>query len=182
MNPRDREFDYLRKEIEFCTAQKQTIFNLIYVSVATILAWAISIKSPFICILTYCVSFPYYCILMSYNIAIFKIQAYFYVFFEENLWDKRKYEIDKAINKNFNQQDTSYKFPFIFVNIMSTVLSLMFLCQSYSIPSLIATLISMILLLIFVGYIHLQKSHIETIENYIKIFNDIKIKENADKN
>ena len=88
MNPRDREFDYLRKEIEFCTAQKQTIFNLIYVSVATILAWAISIKSPFICILTYCVSFPYYCILMSYNIAIFKIQAYFYVFFEENLWDK----------------------------------------------------------------------------------------------
>ena len=58
----------------------------------------------------------------------------------------------------------------------------MFLCQSYSIPSLIATLISMILLLIFVGYIHLQKSHIETIENYIKIFNDIKIKENADKN
>lgn len=80
MEKQDEEYKYLRKEIESCISIVQKTIQMLYVSITVVIAWAIDVSNPLICLAAYCVIIPTYFITIDYNISMLKIGAYLYVF------------------------------------------------------------------------------------------------------
>lgn len=121
---RNKEFDYLRKEIEFFLDKINSMINLLYVSATAILAWAIESKNPLFCSSVFCIIVPSYIVTHSYNIGILKIGAYFMVFYDEDYkWENRSHMVNQQSKKKFNRLSASYKFPYIFVGALSGILA-----------------------------------------------------------
>lgn len=96
MNPRDREYEALRREIEKFIELEHSLYSILYVGITAVLAWGISSKEALICLLTYCIIFPAFRVLLSYNAGVLRIGAYMYVFYDEYLWEKQLYKICKS--------------------------------------------------------------------------------------
>lgn len=120
---RDKEFDYLRKEIEFYLSKINSMTNLLYVSVTAILAWAIESQNPLFCSSVFCIIIPSYIVAHSYNIGMLKIGAYLIVFYEDYKWESRSHIVNQQVQKKFNRLPASYRFPYIFVGILSGISS-----------------------------------------------------------
>ncbi len=124
MNPRDREYEALRREIEKYTELEHSLYNIVYVGVTAILAWGISLKNSLICLLAYCIIFPSFRVMLSYNSGILRIGAYMHVFYDEYLWERKLHQICTLPKGKVVRYSSSYKTPFIFVSVLSTILSL----------------------------------------------------------
>ncbi len=123
MNPHDKEYECLRKAIESYLSKTDLMTNILYISVTAILAWAMECQNPFICTAVFCIIVPTFIVAQSYNIATLKIGAYFIVFYDEFKWEERLNQIDLNTRGKFNHLSASFKFPYIFVGILSAILS-----------------------------------------------------------
>lgn len=180
MTPRDREYEALRREIEKMSEFEHSLYNFLYVSAAAVLAWGISSKNALICLLTYCIIFPSFRIMLSYNSGILRIGAYIYVFYDEYLWEKRLHQIRTRSKSKVVQYNSSYKFPFIFVSILSTTLSLIILYENHIFKcsfNIIIISLSLLLLLIFFIYAFKEDNGNIIKQHYIEEFTKIKIEE-----
>lgn len=153
MTPRDREYEALRREIEKYSEFEHSLYKVLYVSVTAILAWGISSTNALICLLAYCIIFPSFRVMLSYNAGILRIGAYMHVFYDEYFWEKRLRQVCNLPKGKVAYYSSSYKTPFIFVSVLSTILSLIILYENpvpqYS-SNIIITLLSLLLLTILV--------------------------------
>lgn len=177
MTPRDREYEALRREIEKMSEFEHSLYNFLYVSATAVLAWGISSKNALICLLTYCIIFPSFRIMLSYNSGILRIGAYMHVFYDEYFWEKRLHQICTLPKGKVVRYNSSYKTPFIFVSILSTILSLMILYENhvhkYSF-NIIIIILSLLLLSTFVIYAFKQGNGDDIKQQYIDAFKKIR--------
>ena len=180
MTPRDREYEALRREIEKYSEFEHSLYKVLYVSVTAILAWGISSTNALICLLAYCIIFPSFRVMLSYNSGILRIGAYMHVFYDEYFWEKRLRRVCNLPKSKVAYYSSSYKTPFIFVSVLSTILSLIILYENpvpqYS-YNIIITLLSLLLLTILVIYAFKQGNGNTIKDKYIKEFEEIKEEE-----
>lgn len=177
MAPRDREYEALRREIEKISEFENSLYNILYVGATAVLAWGISSQNPLICLLTYCIIFPSFRIMLSYNSGILRIGAYMHVFYDEYLWEKRLHQICTLPKGTVVRYNSSYKTPFIFVSILSTILSLIILYENH-VPqyelNIIIAFLSLLLLISLVIYAFKQGNGDTIKQQYIDAFDAIK--------
>lgn len=169
MTPRDREYEALRREIEKYSEFEHSLYNILYISVTAILAWGIDSKNALICLLTYCIIFPAFRVLLSYNSGILRIGAYIYVFYDEYLWEKQLYKICNSSDIKNVRYNSSFKAPFISVSILSTVLSLI-ICEF----NIKLCVLSLLLLIFFIIYSFYQGNCDTIKQKYIDEFKKIR--------
>lgn len=180
MSPKDREYEALRREIEQLSELQHSLCNIVYVGVAAILAWGINKNNSLVCLLTYCITFPSFYIMLSYNSGIIRMGAYIYVFYDEYFWEKRLHKINTDKKYKKLRYISSYRVPFIFTSIMCTALSIMVAQQKYSpysITYMTISVLSLLLLLSFCIYAFSQKNYDELKEVYISAFQTMKDEE-----
>lgn len=173
MTPKDREYEALRREIEKLSELEHSLYNILYVGVTAILAWGINTNKSFVCLLAYCIIFPSFYVMLSYNSGVFRIGAYIYVYYDEYFWEKRLHKINTDKKYKKQRYVSSYKIPFIFVSAMSTVLSIIIASQTYSLFSLkyiIIVIVSFLLLLSFIIYAFSKKNNDDLKQLYINAF------------
>lgn len=172
MTPRDREYEALRREIEKLLELEHSLYSILYVGITAVLAWGISSENALICLLTYCIIFPAFRVLLSYNSGMLRIGAYMYVFYDEYLWEKQLYKICKSSDIKNVRYNSSFKAPFISVSILSTVLSLI-ICEF----NIKICVLSLLLLIFFIIY-SFNQGNCDTIkQKYIDEFKKIKNEE-----
>lgn len=184
MSPKDREYEALRREIERMIEMQHSLYNILYVGVAAVLAWGINNNNSLVCLLAYCIIFPAFYIMLSYNSGIIRIGAYIYVYYDEYFWEKRVHKLNTDEKYKRQRYVSSYKVPFIFASIMSTALSIILLyknCLSSDIICIIIVSLSLLLLLLFCGYAFHQKNFDDLKRLYINAFEEMKKGENAQK-
>lgn len=184
MTPKDLEYEALRREIEKLSEFEHSLYNILYVGVTAILAWSINTNKAFVCLLAYCIIFPSFYVMLSYNAGIFRIGAYIYVYYDEYFWEKRLHEINTNEKYHKQRYALSYRTPFIFVSIMSTILSVIITIQTYAINSIeyiVIIMLSFLLLLSFMLFVFLQKSNDEIKQVYITAFRKMKNNESIQK-
>lgn len=180
MTPKDKEYESLRREIEKLLELEHSLYNILYVGATAILAWGIKEHEPFMCLLSYCIIFPSFYIMLSYISKIFKIGAYIYVYYEEYSWEKILHKINTDKKYKKHRYVSSYRTPFIFVSIMSTALSIIIAHQIYSLYSItyiMIVILSFTLLLSFIIYVFSQKNYDNLKKIYIEAFYTIKLED-----
>lgn len=180
MTSKEREYEALRREIEQLSELQHSLCNIVYVGVAAILAWGIDKNDSIVCLLAYCITFPSFYIMLSYNAGIIRMGAYIYVFYDEYFWEKRLHKINT--NKKYKKLRyiSSYRVPFIFTSFMCTILSIILAYQKYSpysIAYIIIVALSLLLLLAFCIYAFSQKNNDKLKEMYIDAFQAMKVEE-----
>lgn len=177
MNPKDREYEALRREIEKLSEFEHSLYNILYVGVTAILAWGLNTNKAFVCLLAYCIIFPSFYVMLSYNAGIFRIGAYIYVYYDEYFWEKRLHKINTDKKYHKQRYALSYRTPFIFASIMSTILSVIITIQTYdlySIAYIAMIILSFLLLLSFIIYVFSQKGNDVIKQEYIKAFQNMR--------
>lgn len=177
MEPRDREYEALRREIEKLSELEQAVYSILYVGVTAVLAWGVSSKNSLICLLTYCIIFPSFHVVLSYTSGMLRIGAYMYVFYDEYFWEKRLYQICNLPDIKKIRYNSSFKSPFVFVSILSTMLALIIPYTkdlNQQDPNVVIACLSIISLAIFIIY-SCKQGNCDTIrQQYINGFKKIK--------
>lgn len=114
------EYDYLRKQIETNISLIHKTTNILYVGVTAILAWSIESNTHLICLLSFGIIIPTYCMVLDYQMGLLKIGAYLSVFYNDYHWEKRLHKMQ--IKNQIKRPQMSYVYPYIFTTIMSNVL------------------------------------------------------------
>lgn len=179
MTLRDREYEALRREIEKISEFENSLYNILYVSVTAILAWGVSSENALICLLAYCIIFPSFRIMLSYNAAVLRIGAYILVFYPEYFWEKRLNDFYSLPKGKFIRYSSSYKIPFMFTSILSTILSLIILYENPMSKyfNIIIICLSLLLFLIFIGYAFMRSGSNTIKKQYIEEFKKMEEKE-----
>lgn len=174
MEKEDREYEYLRKEIEKSMSTVQTSIQLVYVTTTAIIAWAINVSNPLICFAAYGVILPTFLIAIDYNMSMLKIGAYMAVFFDEYKWEKRVHKIN--CEKIINRHDNSYQLPYIFCSLIACVI--FFVLYDYSSLELQDWVLITLNIFLFLGfniYVLKQQRNDKVEQLYINKWNDIKL-------
>lgn len=175
MSDNQKEYDNIKRELESSMSVVRKANNALYVGVTAVLAWAITASNSILCLLTYCVVIPVYYIVLDYNIAAMKLGAYLLVFHDDK-WEKRLHKVNIA--KVIKRHATSYRNPFIYASIASTILFFCFLdYKCIGIFEIIQIIICIVLLLWFNTYVLLQKDNDSIKQIYINAWKKIKKKE-----
>ena len=185
MNPKDREYESLKKEIEQRVSVIYTNIKVLYVTLTVVLAWAITQESPLMCLLGYCIIIPSYNIVMDYYIGILRIGAYINVFLEEYPWENRLHKVNtlhkdgiNTVGKKIKRYETAYNTPHILSSIMC--LSLTAILTDYNclnVKSIIVLIFSLIIFIALILYIGRQRSNDDIKQQYINEFEEIKKQE-----
>ncbi len=180
MSDNQKEYDYIKRELESNMGVVRKANNALYVGVTAVLAWAITTSNSVLCLLSYCVIIPTYYVVLDYNIATMKLGAYLLVFYDDK-WESRLHIANGK--KVIKRHASSYRNPFIYASIASTVLFSCFIdYDDISIFEIVQIIVCVILLLWFNIYVLLQKDNDSVKQIYIDTWINIKNKEkqNAD--
>lgn len=178
MDRQDKEYEYLRNEIEKCLSTVQKMMQVLYVTITVIMAWAIDASNPLICFASYGVILPTFLIATDYNISMLKIGAYLAVFFDEYKWERRLHKIN--CKNIINRHDNSYLFPYIFCSLITFII--FFILYDYSGMELKDWILITLNILLFIGfstYVFLQQKNDKIKQTYIENWENIKSEENS---
>lgn len=182
----EKEYDSLRKELEIYISKISFMISVLYVSATAVLAWAIENQNPFICSTIYCIIIPSFLITHSYNISIMRIGAYFIVFYDDYKWEKRLHEVNKKVSekdngsndKKFNRLPSPYKSAYIFVGVLSSVLSwIIFLGgknDSCNVMLWVNNICCVIIAIIFIVVVLMTKDNDKIKELYIEKWREVR--------
>ena len=149
--------------------------NALYVGVTAVLAWAVTASNPILCLLSYCVIIPVYFIALDYNIASMKLGAYLLVFHNDN-WEQRLHKVN--LRKVIKRHASSYRNPFIYASIASTILFLTFFDYgNINVLKIVQIVICVGLFLGFNIYVLFQKDNDKIKQIYINAWEGIKNEE-----
>lgn len=178
MSKMEREYGNIKKELESSMSVVRKANNALYVGVTAVLAWAITTSNSILCLLAYCVIIPTYYIVLDYNIASMKLGAYLYVFHNDK-WEKRLHQVN--LQKIIKRHDSSYRNPFIYASIASTILFFSFFDYAcINVVQIIQIIICIILFLWFNVYVLSQKDNDVIKQVYIDAWEKIKKEEGGD--
>lgn len=170
-----REYDNIKKELALDMNVVRKANNALYVGVTAILAWAITTSNSILCLLAYCVIIPVYYIVLDYNIATMKLGAYLLVFHNDK-WERRLHKVN--LKKIVKRHASSYRNPFIYASIASTILFFSFLdYTNISIIEIMEVIFCIVLFLWFNLYVILQKDNDSIKLVYIDAWEKIKKEE-----
>lgn len=176
MDRQDKEYEYLRNEIDKCISIIQKTIQVLYVSTTAIIAWAINETNPLVCFAAYGVIWPTYLISIDYNISMLKIGAYLAVFFDEYKWERRLHKIN--CENIINRHENAYQFPYTFCSLISFII--FFILYDYSALELKDGILITLNILLFLGfniYVFLQRRNDKVKQIYIDKWNEIKLSE-----
>lgn len=177
MDRQDKEYEYLRKEIEGCMSTVQKTIQVLYVTTTAIIAWAINVSNPLICLAAYGVIFPTYLISIDYNISMLKIGAYLAVFFDGYEWERRVHKVN--CENIINRHENSYQFPYSFCSLISFVIFfVLFDYKSMELKDWILIALNTLLFLGFNIYVFVQQKNDNIKQIYIEKWSEMKSNEN----
>lgn len=179
MEKKQREYDYVKKELEVCLEVVRKTSNMLYVGVTAILAWAVTTSNSTICLLSYCVIIPVYYITLDYNIAVMKLGSYLLVFHDDK-WERRLHKVN--VRNVIKRHASSYRNSYIYASIAATVLFFLFLdIKNIGIFEIVQIIICLVLFLWFNIYVILQQDNDNIKQMYINAWKKIKYEEKKGK-
>ncbi len=172
---KEKEYDNIKKELEISLDVVRKANNALYVGVTAVLAWAVTASNPILCLLSYCVIIPVYFIALDYNIASMKLGAYLLVFHNDK-WEKRLHKVN--LRKVIKRHASSYRNPFIYASIASTILFLAFFdYDNIDVLKIVQIVICTGLFLGFNAYVLIQKDNDKVKQIYIDAWENVKNEE-----
>ena len=176
---KDKEYDNIKKELETSLDVVRKANNARYVGVTAVLAWAVTASNPILCLLSYCVIIPVYFIVLDYNIATMKLGAYLVVFHNDK-WEQRLHKVN--LRKVIKRHASSYRNPFIYASVASTILFLTFFdYNNIDVFKIIQIIICTVLFWGFNSYVLFQKDNDHIKQIYINAWKSIKNEESDTK-
>jgi len=170
-----KEYDYVKKELETSMDVVRKTNNALYVGVTAVFAWAITTSNSILCLLSYCVIIPTYYVVLDYNIATMKLGAYLLVFHDDK-WEDRLHKVN--CEKVIKRHASSYRNPFIYASIASTILFFCFIdYNNINIFEIVQIIICVTLLLWFNIFVLSQKDNDCVKQVYIDAWTNIKNKD-----
>lgn len=171
----EKEYDNIKKELEITMTVVRKANNALYIGVTAVLAWAITTSNSMLCLLSYCVIISVYYMALDYNISTMKLGAYLLVFHNDK-WEKRLHQVNNK--KVIKRHALSYRNPFIYSSIASTILFFYFLdYDNIWIEEVIQIIACIALFLWFNVYVFLQKDNDSIKQIYIDAWTDLKMAE-----
>lgn len=172
---KEKEYDNIKKELEICSDVVRKANSALYVGVTAVLAWAITASNSILCLLPYCVIIPVYYIVLDYNIATMKLGAYLLVFHNDN-WEQRLHKVN--LENVVKRHASSYRNPFIYASVASTILFLTFFDYgNINLLKIIQIIVCVGLFFCFNSYVLLQKNNDSIKQIYINAWENVKNEE-----
>lgn len=170
-----KEYNNVKKELEVSLEFIRNASKIFYVGVTAVLAWSVTTSKAVLSLLAYCVIIPLYLIIVNYNTHSMKLGAYLLVFHNDK-WEKRLHKINNK--KSIKRYALSYRTPFIYASIASTILFFVLLdYNAIDILGIIQVVICIVLFLGFNIYVFWQKDNDTIKQIYIDAWTDIKKEE-----
>lgn len=172
---KEKEYDNIKKELQTSIDVVRKANNALYVGVTAVLAWAITASNSILCLLSYCVIIPVYFVVLDYNIASMKLGAYLLVFHNDK-WKQRLHKVN--LRNVIKRHASSYRNPFIYASIASTILFLTFFdYDNINVLKIVQIGICVGLFLGFNTYVLFQKDNDKVKQIYINAWEQVKSEE-----
>lgn len=172
---KEKEYDNIKKELQTSIDVVRKANNALYVGVTVVLAWAITASNSILCLLSYCVIIPVYFVVLDYNIASMKLGAYLLVFHNDK-WEQRLHKVN--LRNVIKRHASSYRNPFIYASIASTILFLSFFdYDNINVLKIVQIGICFGLFLGFNTYVLFQKDNDKVKQIYINAWEQVKSEE-----
>lgn len=178
----EKEYLMIREEIMHYYDLIQNLRNMLYISLAAILTFAISSDyDPLLCLLPYCVILPIYIVTIDYQYGMWSMGTYLLVFLEGEQfnWETRLHILNTSLNEKMERHASSYHYPFVVTGLSCTIL--FFLKIDYhemNYRIIIEIIFAIILTISFLIYIKIQKTPDEIKSVYIHEWKNIKDNKN----
>lgn len=171
------EYLMIREEIIHYYDIIQNLRNVLYVSLAAILTFAVSSKEPLLCLIPYCIIIPIYIVTIDYQYGMWRMGTYLLVFHEGEIfnWETRLHNLNISLNKRMNRHASSYHWPFIITGICCDILFFLKLNYKKIYYKSIAEIIFCVLIsIIFLVFVFIQKNPDQIKSLYIEQWKIIK--------
>ena len=124
MNKSKDEYLMLREEILHLDNIIHSQISVLYVAVASILAFAVNQSNSLLYLIAYVVILPIYLIVVNKSDGMYKISGYLASCLEgeEFNWENNLIRFNNKYRKVRHYTKQAYDFPFIFSSIMTTIL------------------------------------------------------------
>ena len=169
---RIEEYKLLKQEINSLASMRHQLINILYTSVAAILAFAIMNGEALMFLIAFCVIIPTYLIMGTLSHGIYKIGAYLQVFFDDIgfQWETNLYAFNAINEIKIKRWANSFTLPFVFLGLVSFALFLLYFDWPtiFSIWSMLELVLSLICI-ISVFVIRRKQDDVDSLkESYIE--------------
>lgn len=177
----DDEYSMLRTELLQSSKIENETINFFYAFVSAILGFSLTKTDTIFIFLVYAAIIPAYLLVISKEQTIYKIGTYLNVFHEghgKNInWERRNARFYNALSYKIMQHFESFNMPFLFT-LLFTLLIFLYKTKWSSIwtPYELTKVIFFVLLGVIILIIIIKNRKVD-IEQYIKIWERIKIEE-----
>lgn len=119
----NKEYMMIREEIMYMYKIIRELRYLLYITVASVLAFSIKQEEPLFCLVPYCIIFPAYYGTISHEYSMAKLGSYLLVFLEgeDFNWETRSYKFNISPSNTRKHMETSYM-PYLATAVACTIL------------------------------------------------------------
>lgn len=112
------EYLMLREEILHLSTLEDNVINLLYIFVATVMAFSFTQKDTIFILLSYIIIIPTYRLVLSKEIGIYRIGSYLFVYHEggDFNWEGRNLKFYDELYKDSGRKLQVFNTPFLYIS------------------------------------------------------------------